>query len=391
MEFFTLASQELLREDLGMWRDDQQPPQESKAGAVSSQEWVTESRSTLSRVVGDGVEISADMRNEGSATPGHRSVSAPVGVFPRPLSSQCSPKAESVMKDRVVSLFEVLGRLVGKALVDGRLLDIPFSLPFCSVLCGDTITNSDLYLIDPSLHASLGRFQKLVAERDSLIRDGQMEQVEKLGIDGCRIEDLTLYFTMPGYPEIELVPEGGEQQVTIHNLDSYVERVYEMALGEGVKAQFDAFFEGFETVIPKQVLRMFSAEELERILRGDISPFSQAHLRAHMKADHGYSMDSQPVQWLMETMEEMEHGDRRLLLRFLTGSPTLPVGGVAGLRPRLTVVRKDPEAPLTADAYLPSVMTCANYLKLPPYSSKEVLQTQLTKAMKNGQLAFLLS
>jgi hypothetical protein len=64
-------------------------------------------------------------------------------------------------------------------------------------------------------------------------------------------------------------------------------------------------------------------------------------------------------------MQGMERGERRLLLRFLTGSPTLPSGGLSRLQPPLTVVRKEAEAPLRPDDYLPSVMTCANYLKLP--------------------------
>ncbi|KAJ1486133.1 hypothetical protein T484DRAFT_1790789, partial [Baffinella frigidus] len=55
------------------------------------------------------------------------------------------------------------------------------------------------------------------------------------------------------------------------------------------------------------------------------------------------------------------------------------------------VVRKEAESPLTPDDYLPSVMTCANYLKLPEYSSEENLRKQLKFAIQEGQLSFLLS
>lgn len=44
-----------------------------------------------------------------------------------------------------------------------------------------------------------------------------------------------------------------------------------------------------------------------------------------------------------------------------------------------------------ADGDLPSVMTCANYLKLPPYSSREVLRDRLLYAIKEGQGSFDLS
>ena len=56
-----------------------------------------------------------------------------------------------------------------------------------------------------------------------------------------------------------------------------------------------------------------------------------------------------------------------------------------------TVVCKPSEAPYTSDDYLPSVMTCVNYLKLPDYSSIDSLRKQLFTAIKEGQGAFHLS
>jgi E3 ubiquitin-protein ligase TRIP12 len=87
----------------------------------------------------------------------------------------------------------------------------------------------------------------------------------------------------------------------------------------------------------------------------------------------------------------MSADEQRLTLRFLTGSPALAVGGLIGLNPRLTVVRKNPEGNASPDDSLPSVMTCANYLKLPDYSSKEVMRTKLLTAIHEGQLSFHLS
>lgn len=56
-----------------------------------------------------------------------------------------------------------------------------------------------------------------------------------------------------------------------------------------------------------------------------------------------------------------------------------------------TVVCKPSEPPLTSDDYLPSVMTCVNYLKMPNYSSAEVLRAKLGVAIKEGAGAFHLS
>lgn len=69
---------------------------------------------------------------------------------------------------------------------------------------------------------------------------------------------------------------------------------------------------------------------------------------------------------------------------------TVPLG-FKSLTPMFTVVCKPSEPPLTSDDYLPSVMTCVNYLKMPDYSSVDVLKDKLGMAIKEGQGAFHLS
>ncbi len=46
---------------------------------------------------------------------------------------------------------------------------------------------------------------------------------------------------------------------------------------------------------------------------------------------------------------------------------------------------------VTPDDYLPSVMTCVNYLKLPDYSSVDIMREKLRVASKEGQYCFHLS
>jgi E3 ubiquitin-protein ligase TRIP12 len=83
--------------------------------------------------------------------------------------------------------------------------------------------------------------------------------------------------------------------------------------------------------------------------------------------------------------------ERRLFLQFVTGCPRLPFDGFKGLSPPLTVVRRTAESNRRADDYLPSVMTCVNYLKLPDYSSLEVMKERFIVAMREGQGSFHLS
>ena len=42
-------------------------------------------------------------------------------------------------------------------------------------------------------------------------------------MDGCSIEDLDLDFTLPGYANIELKKGGKDRQVTLENLEEYLQ------------------------------------------------------------------------------------------------------------------------------------------------------------------------
>ena len=148
-----------------------------------------------------------------------------------------------------------------------------------------------------------------------------------------------------------------------------------------------------------------------RLLRSEVDAhISLLALNEAIKADHGFNVESRAIHDLLDIMSEYDLPTRRSYLQFITGSPKLPIGGkpwlchcalvsdphtaclgFRGLNPPLTVVRKPHEPPLTADEYLPSVMTCVNYLKLPEYSSKTVMKEKLAIAMREGVGSFHLS
>ena len=69
----------------------------------------------------------------------------------------------------------------------------------------------------------------------------------------------------------------------------------------------------------------------------------------------------------------------------------LTILGFRSLNPQLTIVRKTVDGASSPDNYLPSVMTCVNYLKLPDYSSIEVMDEKLRTAYTEGKNAFHLS
>ncbi|KAJ6870983.1 hypothetical protein NC652_036602 [Populus alba x Populus x berolinensis] len=144
-------------------------------------------------------------------------------------------------------------------------------------------------------------------------------------------------------------------------------------------------------VFPIKHLMIFTEEELERLLCGERDFWAFNELLDHIKFDHGYTASS-PLLLLMSLLEiikEFEYEQRRSFLQFVTGAPRLPTRGLASLNPKLTIVRK--HCSNCEDVDLPSVMTCANYLKLPPYSSKDKMKEKLLYAITEGQGSFHLS
>lgn len=219
------------------------------------------------------------------------------------------------------------------------------------------------------------------------------------------VRDMDLDFTLPGYSQIELKSKGRDQLVNLENLDEYVDLLVEWTLVKGVEHQLEAFREGFECILPLSCLKLFQADELDKFICGSgYTKWDAKTLIECTRCDHGYNHDSKAVQHLFQIMCSFDAEEQRLFLQFITGSPRLPIGGLRSLVPPLTIVRKSADSSASVsnskagsssatspDQYLPSVMTCVNYLKLPDYSSMDVMKTKLLQAMRDGQLSFHLS
>jgi HECT-domain (ubiquitin-transferase) len=85
---------------------------------------------------------------------------------------------------------------------------------------------------------------------------------------------------------------------------------------------------------------VFVQTELDTLLRGVGEEWTAEGVLDAIKCDHGYSRTSSAVLAFVTALTELSHDEKRALLRFVTGSPRLPPGGLAALRPRLTIVKK---------------------------------------------------
>ncbi|KAJ2915477.1 hypothetical protein MD484_g4935, partial [Candolleomyces efflorescens] len=344
LEFYSLVSKEFARKDLKIWRD-------------------------------------ADASGSGLY------VSHPTGLYPAPISR------EDIINDggqKRTHILRVIGQFVAKAMLDSRIIDLHFNKVFLKIVLGEEVpvSISTLKLVDMELANSLAQLQKIASESGEEPTDKLARKIA--AIEKVKVEDLALDFTIPGY-DIELRPGGRDIAVTSENVYEYIEEVLDAIIGKGVQVQAKAFKEGFSKVFPVTDLRAFTADELVMLFGNSDEDWTIDTLSEAVKADHGFNVESRAIRFLLGIMSEFDGPARRAFLQFITGSPKLPIGGFKGLNPPLTVVRKPHEAPLTADDYLPSVMTCVNYLKLPEYSTKEMMKEKLRVAMQEGVGSFHLS
>ncbi|OBZ82438.1 putative ubiquitin fusion degradation protein C12B10.01c [Choanephora cucurbitarum] len=330
-------------------------------------------------------------RGSNKSEPGY--VNSPAGLFPKTLS-----KSSTRSTRKIIQLFKALGQFIAKGLLDFRIVDIPFSPAFFKLaLHNAEPSHAILKEIDPQLGKSIDMLERYIEQKHSIYADISKSSEEKakaikdIMVDDTRIDDLCLDFTLPGDDSYELKEGGSDISVTINNIEEYIDLVQDAILGSGIAQQMEAFREGFNGLFAIDDLKLLTENELVSLFGKAEEDWSPATLADAIRADHGFTMDSEPVRHLLEILSNFSDAERRQFLQFTTGSPRLPIGGWKALRPIFTVVRKIPEAPLTADDYLPSVMTCANYLKMPAYSTKDILHQRLITSMNEGQNSFLLS
>ncbi|XP_070496016.1 E3 ubiquitin-protein ligase TRIP12 isoform X2 [Chironomus tepperi] len=439
LEFYALVSTELQRRDLGLWNDNndtykhqQSDVVKSPSNQVSDEQimYIHQQTASLNALESDmrgnnnsdnivmnnnQINMQIEQHNEtgeseilqitrqpsGSSTKNEivQYVNSSHGLFPISISKTAKTSQISRLKFK----FKFLGKFMAKAVMDSRMLDLPLSTPFYRWILGEenSLNLADLNQVAPEVQGTLLRLNEIVKKREIIQTDPTLdamektEKIEALDLDGCLIADLGLDFVLPGYQNIELRRGGRDIPVTIHNLHQYISLVTHWFLVEGVSRQFESFREGFNSVFPIHHLRIFYPEELENVFCGsgtaNFQKWDARMLADCCRADHGFTQDSLAIQYFYDILSDYNRDDQRLFLQFVTGTPRLPTGGFKALTPPLTVVRKKVDGNQSPDEYLPSVMTCVNYLKIPEYSSREVMKEKLRIAASEGSMSFHLS
>ncbi|KAK6029560.1 HECT-domain protein [Ostertagia ostertagi] len=260
LEFYALVAAELQRKALAIWLCDDMDEHQLKME-----------------------ERELDL-GEGKKPPGFY-VRRAGGLFPAPLP----PHTDEVR--RASEMFRVLGIFLAKVLQDGRLVDLPLARPFLKLIVSPHLSEAEEPSLDRVLslddfeevHPVKGGFLKelrALAQRKRAIenepmldREAKRRKIDelKLCIHGtrCRVEDLALNFTVNppssvfDYEEMELVEGGADMDVTMDNVELYVQKCADFYLNTGIINQMRAFRDGFDRVFGLRALRSYSPEEVQ--------------------------------------------------------------------------------------------------------------------------------
>ncbi|KAJ8508844.1 hypothetical protein ONZ45_g8914 [Pleurotus djamor] len=258
--------------------------------------------------------------------------------------------------------YRFIGRILGKALYQGILVDVAFAGFFLTKWLGKQSFLDDLASLDPDLYRGLTYLKHYEGNP----------------------EDLSLNFTVAveefgTTKTIDLIPNGSNTPVTKENRLLYIYLVSHYRLSKQIKLQSEAFFEGIMDMIDPKWLRMFNQQELQILLGGVNTPIDVDDLRANTVYGGLYDEKHPTIVAFWKVVETFDHDQRRALLRFVSSCSRPPLLGFKELVPNFSI--RDAG---TNEARLPTASTCVNLLKLPLYKNERTLKEKLLKSITSN-------
>ena len=295
-----------------------------------------------------------------------------------------SPGWNETIRD-LLRRYEFLGRLIGKCLYEGILIDIHFA-PFFLLkwaLAGGSGSGGK----DSGYRANLNDLRDL----DEELYQGLLQLKNYTGnvqddfsLDFSVTDNVRLSPTQRKAVTRELRPNGSNIPVTNENRLVYIAAVARHRLQTQPYTQTSAFLRGLGTIISPSWLSMFNQSELQTLIGGSGADVSISDLRANTQYGGVYALgddgiEHPSIQLFWSVLHEMSAEDVAKVLKFITSTPRAPLLGFGNLNPKFSI--RDSGGDQTR---LPSTSTCVNLLKLPIYRDKEVLKERLLYSVNAG-------
>ncbi|KAG8223097.1 hypothetical protein J437_LFUL002045 [Ladona fulva] len=267
-----------------------------------------------------------------------------------------------------ISWFKFLGILFGVAIRTKKPLAFPLAPLVWKLLVGEPVSIDDLEEVD-ILYA-----QSLRGIRDihlSGVTEATFHEVIPLDcFEGASITGRV----------VPIVPGGKSIPLNFHNRLEYVEQAIHFRLHE-IDLQIAAVREGMACIVPVPLLSLATSQHLEQLVCG--LPHISIQLLRKVVRYRELDESNLLVQWLWSILESFTNAERVLFMRFVSGRSRLPAN-LADLSQRFQVeysfyvmkVDRTPDG-------LPTAQTCFFQLRLPPYTSQEIMAERLRYAINN--------
>ncbi|ORZ36087.1 putative ubiquitin ligase tom1p [Catenaria anguillulae PL171] len=278
------------------------------------------------------------------------------------------PNRASWVNPDHLHFFRFVGRFIGKAIFDQRLLDCYFTRSFYKHILDKAVDVRDMEAVDPSYFKSL-----------EWILENSIDDVMELTFS-VETDDFGTTKT------IDLKENGRNILVTDENKAEYVRLVVEQKLTRAIKDQLGAFISGFYEMIPRPLVSIFNEQELELLISG--MPEIDIDDWRNNTVYHSYTSSSPVIQWFWRAVRSFDQEQRAKLVQFTTGTSKVPMEGFKALQGsggvnKFTIV-KDPGG----THRLPSAHTCFNQLDLPEYESYDKLRAMVLKVLDEASEGF---
>ncbi|CAL8069477.1 unnamed protein product [Orchesella dallaii] len=258
--------------------------------------------------------------------------------------------------------FKFIGILFGVAIRTKKPVAIPLSPLIWKILCREEVTTEDLEEVD-ALYV-----KGLKAVKDNVSSQFDADNFHEVIPLECYEGTSSTGRVVP------IVPGGRAIPLTFSSRMDYIDKAIHFRIHE-MDLQIAAIREGMAGIVPCPLLTLMTGSHLEQLVCGlpDISVGLLKQIVRYREMDESHEL----VQWLWCILEGFSNAERVLFLRFVSGRSRLPAN-LADFSQRFQVMRVD--RPLNG---LPTAQTCFFQLRLPPYTSKEIMCERLRYAISN--------
>jgi E3 ubiquitin-protein ligase HUWE1 len=250
------------------------------------------------------------------------------------------PNRLSSINPEHLMFFKFIGRIIGKALYEGRVLDCHFSRAVYKQIMSKQVNLKDMETLDLEYYKSLEWM--LHNDITDIITETFSTEVEAFG----------------EMQTVDLIENGREIPVTEENKHEYIRLITEHRLIGAVDEQLKEFLRGFHDIVPAELVSIFSEQELELLISGlpDINVDDWKNNTEY----HNYTAASPQIQWFWRAVRTFEKEEQAKLLQFVTGTSKVPLNGFKELEGMNGFSKFNIHRDYGSKDRLPSSHTCFN-------------------------------